>query len=145
MFKYYKDFSGRTNSNHESIDLEINVCCDSFVEVPVLVDPDLDVGFEVKGLMGAEFNIRHNGYRIADSFYHRCRHSDHVKNIECLLGIDVLYLLKHFKVVNCLKGSAIDTCHGHIPFGPVKSFLTPSQIETIFHQDNSRLQSETSS
>ena len=140
-----KTFLGEQTRIMNPIDLEINVCCDSFVEVPVLVDPDLDVGFEVKGLMGAEFNIRHNGYRIADSFYHRCRHSDHVKNIECLLGIDVLYLLKHFKVVNCLKGSAIDTCHGQIPFGPVKSFLTPSQIETIFHQDNSRLQSETSS
>jgi len=127
-----KTFLGEQFKTLYSIELELNICCDSFVKIPALIDPEIDIGFEVKGLMGAEYNIRHNGFHIADRFFYQGRHGDSVSNVDCLLGIDVLYMMKHFKIVNCLKGSAIESCHGFIPFGPVKSFLTPSQIETIF-------------
>ncbi|KAL7647001.1 UNVERIFIED_CONTAM: hypothetical protein RMT77_002258 [Armadillidium vulgare] len=119
-----------------SIDLELNLCCGSYTKIPALVDPNLDVGFEVKGLMGAIYNIRRNDFTIADRFY-QGRHGDIVNNVECLLGIDALYLMKHFKVVSCLRGSAIDSCHDFVPFGPVRKFLTPSQIEVIFGEENS--------
>lgn len=130
-----KTFLGEQSRSMFSINLEINLCCNLYFSVPVLIDPDLNIGFEVKGLMGAEYNIRHNGFHIADRFYYKGIHEDVVSQIDCLLGNDVLYLIKHFKVVNCIRGSAFETCHGYIPFGPVRSFLTPSQIETIFNKD----------
>src|ERR1700755_263464 len=132
-----KTFLGEQTRTMYSIDLELNLCCGSYTKIPALVDPSLDVGFEVKGLMGAEYNIRRNNFKMADRFYQGGRHGDIVNNVECLLGIDALYLMKHFKVVNCIRGSAIDSCHGFVPFGPVRKFLTPSQIEVIFGEEKS--------
>ncbi|KAL7630189.1 UNVERIFIED_CONTAM: hypothetical protein RMT77_019672 [Armadillidium vulgare] len=132
-----KTFLGEQTRTIYSIDLELNLCCGSYTKIPALVDPNLDVGFEVKGLMGAEYNIRRNNFKIADRFYQGGRHGDIVNNVECLLGIDALYLMKHFKVVNCIRGSAIDSCHGFVPFGPVRKFLILSQIEVIFGEENS--------
>ncbi|KAL7633061.1 UNVERIFIED_CONTAM: hypothetical protein RMT77_016637 [Armadillidium vulgare] len=128
-----KTFLGEQTRTMYSIDLELNLCCGSYTQIPALVDPNIDV----KGLMGAEYNIRRNNFKIADRFYQGGRHGDIVNNVECLLGIDALYLMKHFKVVNCIRGSAIDSCHGFVPFGPVRKFLTPSQIEVIFGEENS--------
>jgi len=135
-----KTFLGEQDRTMHPIDLELNICCDSFTKISVFIDPNLDVGFDVRGLMGAIQQAKYNGYKIADDFY--CgRHGDQVRNIEGLLGIDSLYLMKHFRVVNCLGGSAVDSCHGYIPFGPAKTFLTPSQIETIFEETTNDSQS----
>jgi hypothetical protein len=126
-----KTFLGEQVRPMLPIDLDINICCNSFVKIPVFIDQGLDVSFDVKGLRGAIYNVSANGYRVADTFF-AGRHGDSVNNIDGLLGIDSLYLMKHSRVIDCIKGSAIDTCHGFIPVGPVKTFLTPSQQEIIF-------------
>ena len=130
-----KTFLGEQERSMRSIDLELGVCCGSLSKHSIFIDPDLDVSFEVKGLIGAINIVRTSGYRIADRFY-AGRHGDFAGGIQGLLGVDVLSKLKHFRVVNCLGGSAIETCHGYIPFGPVKTFLTPAQIETIFGSES---------
>lgn len=140
-----KTFLGQQSRTMHPVNLEMKLCCNSYHKISVLVDPELNIGFEVKGLMGAEFNIRQNGFNIADRFYYGGIHQDVVDNIDCLLGNDSLYLMKHFKVVNCINGSAIESCLGFIPFGPIRSFLTPSQIKTIFKNKDVKRQEEGSS
>ena len=130
-----KTFLGEQIRTMRSIELDFNVCCRQIPKVPVLIDPDLDVSFEVKGLMGAIHNISQNGHRVADRFYVG-RNSNSVHNIDGLLGIDVLYLFEHFSTIPCIKGRAIKTCHGIIPFGPVRSFLIPSQQSIIFNNES---------
>ncbi|KAL7639506.1 UNVERIFIED_CONTAM: hypothetical protein RMT77_010007 [Armadillidium vulgare] len=113
----------------------MGICCGKkFHSLPVNIDPQLDVSFEVKGLKGAIRNIIKNGYKIADNHYENM-HSDRVTNIEGLLGIDAINLLKDLKTVQCINDSALETCHGFVPFGPVKTFLTPSQEAEIFGEE----------
>lgn len=98
--------------------------------LPVNIDLQLDVSFEVKCLRGAILNIPQNCYKLADSHY-KGLHSDKVSSIEGLPRIDAIHLLKHLKTVKCNRVSALDTYHGYVPFGLVKSFLTPSQEAKI--------------
>lgn len=108
-----KTFLGTETRTRHSLYLEMNLCCNTFSKVSVLVDPGLSIGFDVRGLMDEAYNLRQHGYNIADHFY-RCRHEDLVKNIDVLLGNDLLYLMKHFIIVNCIKGSTIESYHGFI-------------------------------
>ncbi|KAL7647062.1 UNVERIFIED_CONTAM: hypothetical protein RMT77_002319 [Armadillidium vulgare] len=81
-------------------------------------------------------NILRSQVDIADGFY-KDSLGDEVENIDVLLGIDSLYHFKHFRVVDCLGGSAFESCRGVIPYGLVKAFLKPSQITYIFNEGSS--------
>lgn len=129
-----KTFLGEQVRSFHTVDLEMNICCSNFVKKSIFIDPELDVGFEVKGLMGAINNVSYSGYHVADRFYVG-RHGSSVSSVDGLLGIDVISHMKHFKIVDCLKGKAIETCHGFVPFGPAKSFLTPSQRLAIYGRE----------
>lgn len=119
------------------LDVQMNICCDKYESVSALVDPHLDIGFKVEGLTKAISNLREDGYKLADSqFYDRLR--DEVDNIDCLLGIDSLYLMRHFQYVDYHKGRLCSTCKGFIPIGPVKTFLSSSQIEGMDDEENSQ-------
>ena len=127
-----KTFLGEEVRTLRTLNIEMGICCGKkFHSLPVNIDPQLDVSFEVQGLSGAIRNIIKNGYKIADNHYENI-HSDKVTNIEGLLGIDAIHRLRHLKTVQCIRGSALETCHGFVPFGPVKTFLTPSQETEIF-------------
>lgn len=76
------------------VELEINICCKK-VQRNLLLDPNLDINFEVKGLIDDIYNVSASGFKVVDSFY-KGKYDDHVSNIECILGIDSLYLIKHF-------------------------------------------------
>lgn len=130
---HIKTFLGEQERNMRSVDLELLLCCDQYAKMPVFIDPTLDISFDVKGLKAAVLNIRRNNIEIADEFYGR-KLGDSVNNIDGLLGIDALHHFKHFHVIDCLGGSAFETCRGVIPYGPVKAFLTPSQISSIFNE-----------
>lgn len=128
-----KTFLGKETRTIHSLDLDMNFCCDSFFKVLALFDPSLNNGFEVKDLIVADYDLRQHGYDIADHFYYKGKHGNIVNNIDILLWNDSLYLMKHFIVVNCIKGNAIEFCHGFIPFGTDRSFSTfLSQIKIIY-------------
>ena len=91
--------------------------------------------------MGAIYNIKVSGCKVADSFY-TGNHADQVTNIEGLLGTDAPCLMKHFRTVSCVKGNALDTCHGFVPFGSIDAFLTPSQKLMIFGERSPPRQDE---
>lgn len=110
--------------------VEINICCDQYSSLPVFVCPSLDIGFSVKGIAGAAYNITSQGFKLADTFYGL--YKDTVSNLEGLLGIDAFMLLRHFKISTCMNGTVFDTCRGIIPYGSAEQFLTPSQREGIF-------------
>lgn len=131
-----KTFLGEQERSMRSVDLELLLCCDTYTKMSVFIDPDLDISFDVKGLKQAISNIKSTQIDIADGFY-KGKLSDRVGNIDGLLGIDALHHMKHFHVVNCLGGSAFESCHGVIPYGPVKAFLTPSQIDSNFGKGSS--------
>ena len=131
-----KTFLGEQERDMRSVDLELLLCGTKFTRVPVFIDPGLDVSFDVKGLKEAMSNILRSRVDIADGFY-KDSLGDEVENIDGLLGIDALHHFKHIRVVNCLGGSAFESCRGVIPYGPVKAFLTPSQITSIFEEGSS--------
>ena len=104
-----KTFLGEQVRTMRHLELDLNICCRTFKKLPVYIDSELDVSFDVKGLMGAIYNIKACGFKVADSFY-TGNHADQVTNIEGLLGTDALCLMKHFCSVSCVKGSIVRTC-----------------------------------
>src|SRR5215470_18408059 len=82
-----------------------------------------------------------NGFNLADkSFYEEL--GDEINNIEGIIGVDSLPLFNHVSLINYMKGKIARTCKGDIPFGPVKLFLTESQIDQIFGVDEQPLSAE---
>lgn len=81
-----KAFLGDQARKIYSIKLQLNSCCGSYTQKPGLVDPNLFVSLEVKGFMGAKYNIRQNKFNITDRFYYNGRHGDVVNNVERLSG-----------------------------------------------------------
>lgn len=126
-----KTFLGEREKTFRYVDLELGINRDSFRRFPLFVDPDLDVSFEVKGLIGAMFSLKRLGFNLADTFYVG-NHTDYAGGIQGLIGVDILSCMRPCRVVQCYNGSAYETCFGYIPFGPVKTFLPPSQYEVIF-------------
>lgn len=124
-------FLGEQKRLMYSLNLNMNLCCNSYFTIPVLVDPKMKIEFKIDGIKGALANIIQEGYQIADQFYQEESCEDIVSNIDIILGNDALYRIQHFEVIKCLNGSLYSTCHGNIPFGPVESFLKPSQINEL--------------
>ena len=124
-----KTFIGEEERVMGSLTLDLNLCCKEFTSLPVYIQPNLDVSFKVKGLSTALYNVAFEN-QLADYLSNTC--GDHVDNLEGLLGIDALHLFKHLSTVPCMKGTAIETCQGIIPFGPVKNFLSRSQFGRLY-------------
>src|SRR5678816_1960467 len=129
-----KTFIGEQDRSSYLVDLDLNCCCDSFISIPVLVDPSLDVGFTVNGLASAICRIS-SKYKVADNSFVG-PYGDSVNNIDLLLGTDTLCHMRHFQMVECLEGSAISTCFGLVPFGPVDSFLLPHQKDFLYRKQS---------
>ena len=138
-----KTFIGEEERPMSLAHLEMKICCGNYTPLPVFVDPSLDVDFYVKGFAGAIYNVSAHRYKLADRTAGQL--GDTVTDIEGLLGIDALQHLKHLQVNPCIKGTALDTCRGFIPFGPVEKFLTPSQYGTIFRAKRSAAPSNSAS
>ena len=89
---------------------------------PFLVDSNLNLEFEVRGLRLALHNIRYKGYKLADSFLNDLN-SDHIVGIQGLIGIDVLQFILPFSFMKCMHGTAINLTQGIVPFGNIFHFI----------------------
>lgn len=75
----------------------------------LFIDPNLNIGFDIRELMGVIQQDKYNGSTINDDLY--CgKYGDQVRNIEGLLGIDSLYFMKRFRAIKCLRDNAVDSC-----------------------------------
>ena len=99
--------------------------------IPFLVSNDLYLDFEVNGLKLALYNLKYNGYELADNFLNNLD-SEEVRGVQGLIGIDVLQFIKPFSFVNCMHGTAIQVNQGLVPFGDINHFLTSNQQRALF-------------
>ena len=125
-----KTFLGSGTRLVREVSLDVNINGSSFVSSDFLVDDQMDVSFCLQGLQAAMARISYDGHVLADKNY-RGINTNEVSGIKVLLGTDILYRLRPFVFVNLFEGSAVQTAHGIIPFGPIASFLTPSQRKTV--------------
>ena len=107
--------------------------------IPVLIDKQFSLNFEVDSLPDAISNIKRN-FKLADSSFDSAVVEGRVE-LEGILGIDALQLIGNFSITQCCGGSAFLFYNCVLPFGNVDNFLSASQLDrkySIQKLDNSR-------
>ena len=91
--------------------------------MPILIDNEFDLTYEVEFLTQALENLRQN-YKLADDSLGSNSNSIRIDGI---LGTDVLQYFSKLELVNCMQGQAFKVNSGLIPFGSIELFLTNEQ------------------
>ncbi|KAF0294324.1 Rab3 GTPase-activating protein non-catalytic subunit [Amphibalanus amphitrite] len=94
-----------------------------------LVDPAMNLEYEVPGIKSLVEHLQANGARLADSFFNDIT-SDTVGDFDCLLGSDIIGALKPLKTVDLALGTALEVRDGYILFGRVDSYFEDELQET---------------
>ena len=85
----------------------------------ILIDKDLNVALNVRGLNESILNIKDKDYNLA---------ANYDEPILGLIGTDLIQFMKELKIVDCMHGSAFSIATGVIPFGDTHHFLYPGQV-----------------
>lgn len=93
------------------------------LQVPVLIDEDLDMSFSIPSYHLALQNIRRE-YDLGDNGLVNLTADDLTVDIDGILGVDLIPYLPTFSIQTCLKGSAIVVGSKVLPFGNVENFLS---------------------
>ena len=129
-----KTFIGCESRELKETMLEIYLDSKAKTEMPILVDQQMKLEYEVSDLNLALKNIS-KFFKLADTSY--CTNSDNSKiKLDGLIGTDLIQFLPKFNLVRCMNGSAFETLNGLIPFGHVEHFMYPHQIKPVFHQQS---------
>jgi hypothetical protein len=100
--------------------------------VPILVDENFEMSFEIHSLGLAVKNVQ-NSFKLADVSL--VTNTD-VIVLDGILGVDVIQCFHSFGVVPCLKGSAFKYGDSVIPFGNVEHFLHRNQAKRMYNDLN---------
>lgn len=93
-----------------------------------LVDPEMNLEYEIPGVKALVDTVQAQGVRLADSFFNDIT-SDTIGDFDCLLGSDIIGALKPLKTVDLGMGSAFETQDGLILFGDVDSYFSRNSQE----------------
>ena len=122
-----KTFLGSSKKILREVNLDVFVGPSKHFGTLILVDDQFDISFDIRGFSQAVKKIKSNNLTLAADFE---ADTDTV-SVQGLVGVDIIQFLKQTQMVNCLNGTAWSTPKGIIPFGNVKHFLYPSQIEHV--------------
>lgn len=116
-----KTFIGKKDLNFEVMDMHVQLTGQRQRKIEVLVDPDLDLNYEVKGVVNLINKLKHQKCRFADSFYID-QANDYLDNFDALLGSDVIPFIEPLKTVKLLNGIAYKIMDGVILFGDISNY-----------------------
>ena len=132
-------FIGIGQRNFKQITLGLKLENQNIITMPLLVDKDLKLKYEVNGLEYALDNLKKR-YNLADSsFYNGLNKSSF--EIDALLGVDVLQFLPSFELTSCMNGSCFLINKKILPFGNIEHFLNTDQLSNLYKQNNSKCNS----
>ena len=101
-----------------------------------LVDPEMNLEYEIPGIKSLVQTLKANGVRMADSFFNDIT-SDTISDFDCLLGSDIIGALKPLKSVDLGMGTALEVQDGLILFGDVDSYLNRRSQDEVTGRDES--------
>lgn len=97
---------------------------DFYRSLPVLVDDDFDIEFNLNGFHNVVENLIGLNYKLAANF----GGGKGPIPIHGLLGVDLIQFMGPMQMIKCMDGFAWQIPEGVIPFGSVQNFLTPNQM-----------------
>ncbi|XP_043212924.1 uncharacterized protein LOC122377019 [Amphibalanus amphitrite] len=101
-----------------------------------LVDPDMNLDYDIPGVKSLVHKLKTDGVRLADSFFNDIT-SDTIGDFDCLLGSDVIGALKPLRSVDLGLGTALEVQDGHILFGDIDSFYSGGSQEGVAEHEDS--------
>ena len=87
----------------------------------VLVDPNLDLTYQINGIADLASKLKAQNCRFADSFYLE-QTTDTFNNFDALLGSDVIPFIQPLKTVKVMNGFAYKIIDGVILFGDISNY-----------------------
>ncbi|KAF0301514.1 hypothetical protein FJT64_003138 [Amphibalanus amphitrite] len=96
--------------SYSSVTCDVIFTPDSTARHTFLVDPAMNLEYEVPGIKSLVEHLQANGARLADSFFNDIT-SDTVGDFDCLLGSDIIGALKPLKTVDLALGTALEIEH----------------------------------
>ena len=100
--------------------------------MPVLVDENLELSYEVPGMNDAVENLKKRFELADESYYSEGDHS--CFDLDLLLGIDLWQFVSSLSVECSMRGNCIIYNNKAIPIGNVKHFMNEKQIDTLIQQ-----------
>lgn len=122
-----KTFIGNQNRTLKETVLEVHLRSDYKIEMPMLIDSKMSLGFEVAGLKYALKNIVDSGYKLADNHAFSNQKDSFIK-LDGLIGTDLIQFFSKFELIRLMNGSAFQVLEGIVPVGNVQHFLYPHEI-----------------
>ena len=100
-------------------------------QVPIYVDPNFSISYNIPSLPEAVSNIG-SRYPLADE---NLFEKETNVELQGLIGVDIIQYMENLKVVKCMNGSALQLNEKIIPFGDVDHFLTDDQLNLKYSRD----------
>ena len=108
----------------------LNLTANCKVKVPVLIDDDFNLSFEVESLSDATANIK-KCFNMSDP---NLGLNSNTVEVEGIMGADLIQHLPSFDKVKCINGYAFSLANGIVPFGSIDNFLTKAQLISKYAQ-----------
>ena len=123
---YYEvsTFLGAKKKELKQMVLDIDYSPGKTVPLPILVDEDFNLEFNVSDFPNVISNIKNLGFKFAADLHEE---SSLVK-VDGLIGVDLIQYMDSMEIIECMYGSAWQIPQGIIPFGNAQNFLYRSQI-----------------
>ena len=102
------------------------------INMPDLVDKNLELSYEVPGMNDAVENLKKRFELAAESYYSEGNHS--CFDLDLLLGIDLWQFVSSLSVECFMRGNCIIYNNKAISMGNVKHFMNEKQIDSLIQQ-----------
>ena len=106
--------------------INVKVSDNQFLPLPVLIDDQFNIEFEITDLNKALANFNNMNVKLAAKY----NNNDQVK-VSGLIGVDIIQFIKPIKIVKLMNGSAFQLPNGICPFGNILQYLYPNQVTLL--------------
>ncbi|KAF0306140.1 hypothetical protein FJT64_022280 [Amphibalanus amphitrite] len=120
---------GTEEKRHRVVTCEIAITPKRMIKAEFLIDPNMDLSYNLPGVSRAVKQLQDEGVILADCFY-RDQETDDIDNIHCLLGVNVLSDLTPLRTVSLGQSVAYEVDKGHIIFGDLAG-LVPDHLSHL--------------
>ena len=118
-------FLGSSKKAFKECIMDVEIPGFKSLPLPILVDTEFAVQFQVSDLEVALENIKTEGHKLIDPCL--AEQGNTIK-VQGLLGVDIIQFFPKMEKIRCMHGSAWLLNTGIVPFGNIMHFLHPSQI-----------------
>ena len=118
-------FLGSSKKAFKECIMDVEIPGFKSLPLPILVDTEFAVQFQVSDLEVALENIKSEGHKLIDPCL--AEQGNTIK-VQGLLGVDIIQFFPKMEKIRCMHGSAWLLNTGIVPFGNIMHFLHPSQI-----------------